>query len=80
MNDSQHLDTLRVDAIHEPILPHDELSNRWVVVFRNPPAAYCEHAERAGCADEFAHDGGGVSLGIAGDVLRKGHKVIAGPA
>ena len=40
MNDSQHLDVLRMDAVHKPILPHEEFSNRRVVVLRNPAAAF----------------------------------------
>ena len=56
MNDSQHLDALRMDPVHEPILPYDELSNRRVIVLRNLATAFCENAERSRCGDELAHD------------------------
>jgi hypothetical protein len=45
MNDSQDVDALWMDAVHEAILPHDEFSNRRVVVLRNPPTAFRENAE-----------------------------------
>lgn len=45
MKDPQHVDTIRVDAVDEPIFSHDELSNRRVVVLGHPPTAFREDAE-----------------------------------
>jgi len=60
MNDSQHLDPLRMDTVDKPVPPNDELPNRRIVVLGNPPSSLREDAQRSCCDDEFAHNRRGV--------------------
>ncbi|MBP1685950.1 MAG: hypothetical protein H6Q33_2093 [Deltaproteobacteria bacterium] len=80
MDDSQHLDAVGMDTIHEPILAYDELSNRRIVVLRDPATAFCENTEGPRGRGSLAYNCGGVRFRIARDVLSNGHKVIAGQA